>query len=429
MNKGMAAGHAVWPREKDIIFNLSERAQRAEKNLGRDNVINATIGSLMDDNGRLIAMESVFNEYKSLPNSDIAAYASLEGQPDYLEAVKKACFKEYAPNSFIKAVASPGGSGSIKLALWNYTNWGDEILTSDWFWSPYVSICEEVGRKVTTYELFDNNNKFNFDSFKSKFLEIASKQERIFTLLNTPAHNPTGYSVSDDEWDKILGLAKDVAKNEDKKIILFVDVAYIDFAGDDDASRRFFKKFENLPSNILVIVGFSMSKGFTAYGMRMGAAIAITSEEDVAEEFYYSCVHSCRANWSNCNRGAMTLLSNIINDTAKYKEYSEEKNRYKKMLRTRADAFVEEAENIGLEILPYIDGFFVSIPCENPREVCEELTKDNVYVVPLKMGLRFAVCAVTESKCRIAPSIIKNALDYIKSKKEVNKDTSLSTAE
>ena len=101
------------------------------------------------------------------------------------------------PDGYIKAVASPGGSGAIKLAVWNYTNEGDEILTSDWFWSPYVNISEEVGRKVTTYQLFDENNNFNFNSFKERFLDIASKQERIFTILNTPAHNPTGYSISD----------------------------------------------------------------------------------------------------------------------------------------------------------------------------------------------------------------------------------------
>lgn len=423
MKECMAAKHAVWPREKDIIFNLSERAQRAQKTLGRENVINATIGSLMDDYGNLITMESVYREYKALPNSEIAAYASLEGQPDYLEAVKKACFKEYMPNAYINAVASPGGSGSIKLALWNYTNEGDEVLTSDWFWSPYVSISEEVGRKVTTYKLFDENNNFNFNSFKEKFLNIASKQERIFTILNTPAHNPTGFSIPDNQWDNIINLSKEVSKDESKKIILFVDVAYIDFASDDNASRKFFKKFENLPENILVIVGFSMSKGFTAYGMRMGAAICISASEDIAEEFYFSCVHSCRANWSNCNRGAMSLLCKIVNNPEIYKEYTEEKNRYKKMLRTRADAFVEEAEKAGLEILPYIDGFFVSIPCDNPREVCEELTKDNVYAVPLKMGVRFAVCAVSEEKCRIAPSIIKNALNYIEGRKTVAQES------
>ena len=46
----------------------------------------------------------------------------------------------------------------------------------------------------------------------------------------------------------------------------------------------------------------------------------------------------------------------------------------------------------------------------------EELTKDNVFVVPLKKGLRFAVCAVSEEKCAIAPSIIKNALNHVLAK-------------
>lgn len=420
MTQSMVAKHSMWPRKKDIIFNLSERAQKAERAIGKDNVINATIGALMDDEGKLITMETVYNEYKSLENKDISAYAALEGQPDYLEAVKKICFKGYLPEGYVKAVASPGGSGAIKLATWNYTNEGDEVLTSDWFWSPYVSITEEIGRKVATYKLFDENNNFNFNSFKEEFLRISSKQERIFTILNTPAHNPTGYSVSDDEWDKILNLSKEVAKDKDKKIILFVDIAYIDFAKDDDGSRKFFSKFSNLPENVLVIVGFSMSKGFTAYGMRMGAAICITSCENVAEEFYYACVHSCRANWSNCNRGAMTLLSNIVKDQHKLKTYTEEKNIHKEMLNKRAEIFVKEAKKVGLPILPYRDGFFISIPCDNPMEVSEELTKDNVYAVPLKMGIRFAICAVSEEKCKIAPSIIKNALEYVESQKSLN---------
>ena len=39
----MVAEHAKWPKENDIIFSLSERAQAAEKELGKDKVINATI--------------------------------------------------------------------------------------------------------------------------------------------------------------------------------------------------------------------------------------------------------------------------------------------------------------------------------------------------------------------------------------------------
>lgn len=414
MKLSMVADHARWPRENDIIFNLSERAQKSSKEIGEEKVINATIGALMDDDGNLITIKNVYDQFKTLPNDEIAAYASIAGQDDYKEAVKKVCFAGNDPEGYIRVVASPGGSGAIKLAVWNYTNKDDVILTSDWYWSPYSIIGEEVGRGVENFKLFNDKGEFNIESFKEKFREIIDKQGNIFTIINSPGHNPTGYTVSDKEWDQILDFSKEVAKDKNKKIVLFIDVAYIDYVRDDVASRKFFKKFGNLPENILTIVGFSMSKGFTAYGMRMGAAIGISSNEDIAEEFYFSLLHSCRANWSNCNRGAMSTLTHIVEDEEKFKSYKEEKNKYKNMLVKRAKAFVQGAKDVQLEILPYRDGFFISIPCDNPKVICEELTKENLYLIPLKMGLRFAVCAVSEEKCKKAPKIIKDVIDKVK---------------
>ena len=52
MKLSMVAEHAKWPKENDIIFSLSERAQKTENIVGKENVINATIGALMDDEGR-----------------------------------------------------------------------------------------------------------------------------------------------------------------------------------------------------------------------------------------------------------------------------------------------------------------------------------------------------------------------------------------
>ena len=51
--QSMAASHSIWPRERDIIFELSKKAQIAQKALGKENVINATIGALTDDDGNL----------------------------------------------------------------------------------------------------------------------------------------------------------------------------------------------------------------------------------------------------------------------------------------------------------------------------------------------------------------------------------------
>lgn len=414
MLTSMVADHAKWPKENDAIFGLAGKAQAAIKEFGKEVVIDSTLGALADDNGNLICMESVFSVLKSLPNAEIAAYAQVAGQPDYLNAVLKACFGEYRPDAFIRAVATPGGTGSVKHAITNYTNVGDSILVADWFWSPYVTISEEIGRTVTNYTLFNEKNEFNIASFKENFEALLNKQKRLVTIINTPANNPTGYSLSDEEWDQVLEIAKENAKNPENKIIFLVDVAYIDFAGVGDERRKFFTKFSNLPENIFTIVGYSMSKGYTMYGLRSGAAIGISSNEDLVDEFYFSCMHSNRANWSNGTRAAMSVMTHIDSDPNKLSAYEEEKNKYKTMLRQRAEAFVQAAKEVDLEILPYRDGFFVSIPCTNAKQISDELIKENMFVVSLKKGLRFAVCAVSEEKCKIAPAIIKNVMDRLK---------------
>ncbi|MGD9566847.1 MAG: pyridoxal phosphate-dependent aminotransferase [Sedimentibacter sp.] len=412
MGFNMVASHAKWPLENDAIFGLAAKAKDAIDKYGKENVIDSTLGALVDDDGNLICLDSVYSELKSLPNAAIAAYAQVAGQADFLEAVQDACFKEYKPQAYIRAVATPGGTGAVRHAIWNYTNPGDSILVCDWFWAPYVTISEEFGRTVTNFELFNDKGEFNIASFKEKFEALLNKQKRLVTILNTPANNPTGYSLSDEEWDEVLNIAKENAKDPENKIILAVDVAYIDYASEE--RRKFFTKFTNLPENIFIMVAYSMSKGYTMYGMRSGAAIGISSTEEIANEFYYTCMHANRANWSNGTRGAMSVMTNIAKDPAKKKAYEDEVKHYRTMLRKRADAFVEGSKECGLEILPYRDGFFISIPCSNAKDISNELIKENLFVVPLKKGLRFAVCAVSEDNCRIAPAKIKRVLDNLK---------------
>jgi len=409
----MVAKHAAWPKKDDIIFALAAKAQSATKEYGTDKVIDSTLGALMNDNGDLVCLETVYNELKTLPNTAIASYAMVAGQPDFLEAIIKNCFKDYKPNGYIKAVATPGGSGSVRHTIYNYTNLGDSVLVSDWYWKPYATIAEEYGRKVENFELLNDKNEFNVKSFENNFERLLNKQKRIVTIINSPAHNPTGYSLNDDEWIEVLNVMKKNAENKENRITLLVDTAYIAYAGKGDERRKFFKLFSDLPSNILVVIAHSLSKSHTMYGMRIGAAICISSNKEIADEFYYSCSHSSRANWSNCNRGAMEVLTKIENDETKLKAYEAELHKYKNMLQDRADAFVKASEEIGLKILPYRDGFFISIPCKNAKAISDEMIKENLFLIPLEMGLRFAVCAVSKEKCKKAPALIKKAMDNI----------------
>ena len=78
-----------------------------------------------------------------------------------------------------------------------------------------------------------------------------------------------------------------------------------------------------------------------------------------------------------------------------------------------AAAFVEEANKIGLEMVTYCDGFFISIPCDKPKEVSSYLMGKNTFVVALGKGLRFAPCAVSEEKCRRSPQLILDAIKAV----------------
>lgn len=80
------------------------------------------------------------------------------------------------------------------------------------------------------------------------------------------------------------------------------------------------------------------------------------------------------------------------------------------MLLARGKAFEEAAGKVGLEIVPFDAGFFVSIPCENPDEISRRLEKEGIFLVPLAKGLRVSVASVSEKVCGMLPEKILAAM-------------------
>lgn len=397
----------------DKIFGINKSAQDRAAEIGSENVVNSTIGALLDNEGQLMVMPSIVDIYRNLSPIDIASYAPIAGIPSFLENVKTAVFGDHAPEGFTQAIATPGGTGAIRNTVQNYSSIGDKVLTSDWFWSPYRTITDELGRKIDTYTLFDENKNLNTASFEMKVDEILKEQSHLVILFNAPAHNPTGYTPTLDEWDSVVDVLKNQAKDTSKKITLFLDVAYLDFAGDPDESRVFFEKFSNLPENLFVVVAFSMSKGYTLYGMRCGAMICITPNELIAQEFKMVNMYSSRGTWSNGTRPAMTILSKIFEDKELNQKVAADRLKFRNVLEKRAAVFLEAAKEVDLDLCPYKAGFFITAPCENADEVGKELQKENIFVVPIGKGLRFAVSAVSEEQCKIVPIKMAEAIKKI----------------
>lgn len=416
MVMSVAAPQAKGKFAEDKIFGANNRAVALAEKLGNDKVINGTVGSLLDENGDLVMLDVVQKAYKELTPKEIVAYAPIQGYPDYLNAAIDQCFGESRPDGYIRACATSGGSGVLHHVIHNYSEWGDEILTSDYHWGAYGSMCKDNGRKLREFSLLTAEGTFNLESFKENVQALVDKQYNTVIIMNSPANNPTGFALSDSDWDHVLDFLKEVVKGKDKNIIFVSDVAYLDYSGEKQECRKFFKKFGNLPDNILIVVSYTCSKGFTMYGQRMGAMICVTANEDVANEFVAINQYTSRATWSNSNSAAMKAMANICKDPTKVAQLDAERAKYFKLIKERAAIFMEEASACGLKYLPYLSGFFITIPMEGAQKVCDFMEKENIFLVPLSNGIRLAVCSVSKSKITGLAAKIKAALDEVGAK-------------
>lgn len=395
---------------EDNIFAANNRAVALADEIGNDKVVNGTVGSILDEEGNLAVLDVVLEAYKRLTPRQICAYAPIKGYEKFLESCIDQCFGHSRPDGYIEACATPGGTGVLHHVIHNYAVPGDEILITDWHWGAYNSLIDYPNNKVSTFEFLNEEGQFNLVSFREKVDEILNHQKNLVIILNGIANNPTGYSMSVSEWQAAVDVLKAAVEGQDKNVILVPDVAYLDYSGEKEECRQFFKVFGNLPKNILVIVAYTLSKGFTLYGQRQGAMIAVTSDKDVAKEFVDVNQYASRATWSNCNSAAQNVMIDICSDPEKIRRLDRERDVYYKLIQERAAVFVKEAKEAGVKIVPYISGFFITIPVEGAQKVCDLLEKENIFLVPMKKGIRLAVCSISKAKMKGLAAKVASAI-------------------
>lgn len=407
----LLAKRSIIKEDKSNIITLGAIAKEEKKK--DPSVINATIGMYYSEDGKLVTYESVNKALEALTDDEKYAYASTPGSASYHEALKRWIFREYydefMEKTFVSCMATPGGSGAISNTFSNYLNEGDEALLPSFMWGNYKQFAYENHASYRTYNLFKDGH-LDLDDIKKNIYELKEKQGRVLLVINDPCQNPTGYTMTDSEWVSLVDLINE-ASADGTPFILLHDMAYIDYDYRGfKSTRNNLRLYEKLNKNVLVVLAFSGSKTLALYGIRIGAQVAISTNEENIKEFARANKFSSRAKWSNTTNLGANLISKVILDKEMRNAFENELEKARDILVKRALAFIEASKEVGLETLPFNCGFFITIPCKNPDEVYKRLVERKIHIIPLGNVLRVTISAITIEDCKRLPKIIKECM-------------------
>ena len=372
----------------DPIFTINSLAN-ARRAAGKK-VVNASLGALLDDDGNLAVMDAVTEAFRAVPPAQGAAYAPIAGDPAYLEAVMDDALGGSKLRDCAVAVATPGGTGALVTAVMNFLEPGQALYTSSYFWSPYKIIADQNKRHVATFTMFDGDGKFHLAAFESGLTDLLAAQGRALVILNFPCHNPTGYTLDEEEWQGVAAALERCA--EHGPIALLVDLAYAHFGVQDRVLWA--RCLEPIASKVTILCAWTASKSFAQYGARVGALIAAVPDETARRDVANAMSYSCRGSWSNCNHAGLLAVTSLLTDEALATRVGKERTALVEGVGERVAAFNRAAAEKGLVYPRYEGGFFVSVFTPNAKTTADVAAASGVYVVPMDGAVRIALCAV-----------------------------------
>jgi aromatic-amino-acid transaminase len=371
----------------DPIFALNAEAERRAR--AGERILNSTLGSLMGEDGRLAVMPAVFEALRRVDPARAAGYAPISGPPAFLTAVIGDLFDASRMAEAAVAAATPGGTGALHHALVNFLEPGEKLLTTSYYWGPYATLATHTRRGLSTFEMFREDGGLDTAALERGLRRLQREQSRVLLVLNTPCHNPTGYSFDADDWKRVAEIVADAA--EDTPITLLLDLAYAKFCGPRAVDWR--AAIEPLLGRVTLLCAWTASKSFAQYGARVGALVAVEADRAERDKIRNALGFSCRGTWSNCNHLGMLAVTELLADSALRARADREREGLRTLLQERVRLFNEHAARFGLTFPRYEGGFFVAVFTPDARRTAEVMKQDGVYVVPLERAVRIAICA------------------------------------
>jgi aspartate/methionine/tyrosine aminotransferase len=342
---------------------LSQSAEAKEK----AHAINATIG-IATEGGHTMRLDSVMASINNIRPSQSLTYAPSFGIPLLRKKWREGLFAKN-PSLSGKTVSLPvvtcGITHGIATFADVWTNPQDVIILPDMMWGNYSMIF--TVRKdacIRHYELFNTSGGFNLSAFEQAVRQEAAAHRKITVLLNFP-QNPSGYTISENEADAIVGILTDVADSGISLLVVCDDAYFGLFYETQTLKESIFARLCGAHPGILAVKLDGATKENFVWGLRVGfITYGGTFEGDTAalydalERKTAGCI---RGTISNASHLSQTILLNSMNSEKNTAEKQEKfvilAERAKRVKTVSMDPKYADA----WEVYPFNSGYFMCI--------------------------------------------------------------------
>lgn len=345
--------------------------------------INAFLGVYYDEKGKLGTLKEINSTLKRNINLNTNTYDEILGSAKFNELLKKWIFKSNNANAV--SGYTMGCTGALSFCFNSYCR-NKYLLVPSLRWSNYDIIAQEKEVNLIEYNLINNKKEFDIDDLINKINHLYLNNTQINILINDPCHNPSGYSLSEDEWKKIINYLNKLIVKE--KINLIIDIAYLHFSN----SKLLEILFEEINDKINCIFCYSFSKSFSLYGYRGGGCLLLSKDKNEREKFKEKLGDFSRSSWASSNH---LMSDSFCEYIIKYpKKIIKNYKKVNTILKERAEILIRKCKENSIDFYPYKEGFFIFLICKNPVTVSKRLLKEHIYVMPYENGIRISLASI-----------------------------------
>ena len=345
---------------KGILSQSAEAKESAHR-------INATIG-IAKEEGHTMRLKALTAPLSGLRPVETLTYAPSFGIPQLRGAWKDALYHKnptLADYPVTLPVVTCGITHGVSLIADMWLDPGDVVLLPEKMWGNYNLIMGvRRGIDLRTFETFTSDGGYNIAALEAALQKTAAEKSKVAVLLNFP-HNPTGYTVTEDEARAIVQLLTRAAA-EGCQVLAICDDAYFGLVYEPGVLREsLFAHLCGRHPRLLPIKLDGATKEDYAWGLRVGfityGPMVDGDPAAAANALERKTAGAVRGSISNASHLGQTLLLKALEDP----EYGAQKAAKFAVLKERAlkvkAVATRDKYRAAWELYPFNSGYFMCL--------------------------------------------------------------------